>query len=205
MVSITPTPVAQPPIIGNGQAVAVSTPLLNLTQTWDGVGVVFTGLFANFTDTTSAANSNLADIQLNGVSQFSIGKGFVSSHSTYYIGGGNDGAWTATSLNLKSTGVFSWSSTPNASVAGDTGFSRTAAGIAALGNGAQGDSSGRLLLTSLRTVPKTFATLPAAPVDGERSFITDSNSTVFAAAAAGGGANHVPVYFDGAAAAWKIG
>lgn len=58
---------------------------------------------------------------------------------------------------------------------------------------------------SIPVVTHTFATLPAAPVDGQRDFITDCNSTTFAAAAAAGGANHVPVYYDGVATAWKIG
>lgn len=58
---------------------------------------------------------------------------------------------------------------------------------------------------SIPVVTHTFATLPAAPVDGQRDFITDCNSTTFAAAVAGGGANHVPVYYDGVAVAWKIG
>jgi len=51
----------------------------------------------------------------------------------------------------------------------------------------------------------TFSTLPAAATAGAgaRSFITDCNSTTFGASAAGGGANKVPVYSDGAA--WKIG
>lgn len=49
----------------------------------------------------------------------------------------------------------------------------------------------------------TFATLPATPVAGQRSFITDCNSTTFLANAAAGGSNKVPVLFDGAN--WVIG
>lgn len=49
------------------------------------------------------------------------------------------------------------------------------------------------------------ADLPSA-VDvgmGARSFVSDSNTTTFAATVAGGGSNKVPVYSDGAV--WKVG
>lgn len=59
------------------------------------------------------------------------------------------------------------------------------------------------------TVPKTGVTtvagLPSAVTAGvsARAFVTDANSTTFAAAAVGGGANAVPVFSDGAA--WRLG
>ena len=49
----------------------------------------------------------------------------------------------------------------------------------------------------------TFATLPATPTAGQRAYITDASATTFASVAAGGGANAVPVYFDGTD--WRIG
>lgn len=55
---------------------------------------------------------------------------------------------------------------------------------------------------ALGLVTSTVAALPASPVIGDTAFVTDANSTTFAAAAVGGGTNKVPVYFDGA---WKIG
>ncbi|MEI9993737.1 MAG: hypothetical protein WDM91_03995 [Rhizomicrobium sp.] len=58
---------------------------------------------------------------------------------------------------------------------------------------------------AIRSKPVTVAALPAAPVDGMRAFVTDANSTTFAAAAAGSGANHVPVYYDGGTSTWRIG
>jgi hypothetical protein len=48
----------------------------------------------------------------------------------------------------------------------------------------------------------TVATLPAG-VDGQLAFVSDAVAATFAVAAVGGGANHVPVYYDGTA--WKIG
>lgn len=58
------------------------------------------------------------------------------------------------------------------------------------------------------TTPSTYANLPASPADGQRAFITDCNVAAlgnFGAAAAGGGANHVPVYYESGTPAWRIG
>lgn len=51
----------------------------------------------------------------------------------------------------------------------------------------------------------TVASLPSAATvgAGARAFVTDATSTTFNAAAAGGGANKVPVFSDGAS--WKVG
>lgn len=52
-----------------------STPALDSTQTWNSGGVTFTALKLNITDTASASASLLADLQVGGVSQFSVTKG----------------------------------------------------------------------------------------------------------------------------------
>lgn len=56
-----------------------------------------------------------------------------------------------------------------------------------------------------RVVPVSVANLPSAVVAGAgaRAFVTDADSATFNAALAGGGANSVPVFSDGAA--WRIG
>lgn len=54
--------------------------------------------------------------------------------------------------------------------------------------------------------PSTVAALPGAPGTGARSAVTDANATLTAgigAVVAGGGANIVPVFFDGTN--WRIG
>lgn len=54
----------------------------------------------------------------------------------------------------------------------------------------------------------TFAGLTATPADGQRAFITDGSVVAtgnFGTVAAGGGANHVPVFWDGAGSTWRIG
>lgn len=72
-------PLYQPtlPLIGTGRTVTVSTPLLDLTQTWNAGAVTFTGLKLNVTDTASAAGSLLLDLQVSATSQFSVSKSGV--------------------------------------------------------------------------------------------------------------------------------
>jgi hypothetical protein len=58
---------------------------------------------------------------------------------------------------------------------------------------------------SLRRTSQTVANLPTgADVGfGARTFVTDANATTFRSVVAGGGANTVPVYWDGSD--WRIG
>ncbi len=58
---------------------------------------------------------------------------------------------------------------------------------------------------AIRSVPVTVAGLPGSPVDGMRAFVTNATSTTFAAAVAGSGTNHVPVYYDGGTSTWRVG
>lgn len=58
---------------------------------------------------------------------------------------------------------------------------------------------------NLRRSSQVVADLPTG-VDvgfGARTFVTDANATTFRSVVAGGGANTVPVYWDGAD--WRIG
>ena len=50
--------------------------------------------------------------------------------------------------------------------------------------------------------PRTFATLPALPVAGSISFITDGSVTAWGANAAGGGATPMLIWHNGTA--WKV-
>jgi len=58
----------------NGSTVTTSSPVLNLTQTWNDGAVTFTGLKFNATDTASASGSLLLDLQVGGTSQFNLSK-----------------------------------------------------------------------------------------------------------------------------------
>jgi hypothetical protein len=58
---------------------------------------------------------------------------------------------------------------------------------------------------NLRRTSQTVADLPtgADMGFGARTFVTDANATTFRSVVAGGGANTVPVYWDGSD--WRIG
>jgi hypothetical protein len=73
-------------------------------------------------------------------------------------------------------------------------------GAAFISTGFQVDPTGQVV-----TQVATVATLPTG-IKGGRAFVTDANATMAAGVGtivAGGGANNVPVYFDGSA--WRIG
>ena len=59
---------------GTGTGVTTSSPVLNLTQTWNAGAVTFTGLKFNATDTASASASLLIDLQVGGSSKFKVDK-----------------------------------------------------------------------------------------------------------------------------------
>lgn len=53
---------------------ALATPFVNITGTWNTTGVVDAAIFANITNTASGAASKLIDLQIGGVSEFSVDK-----------------------------------------------------------------------------------------------------------------------------------
>lgn len=68
------------PIIANNGTITTSTPVLDLSQTWNNAAVVFTGYKLNIIDTASSASSLLMDLQVGGTSIVNITKGgFVST------------------------------------------------------------------------------------------------------------------------------
>lgn len=68
-------PTASPTLTGavtlTGGSVAVSTPFLNVTQTWNGSGISFSGLKVTITDTLSANSSLMLDMQ-SGSNKFGV-------------------------------------------------------------------------------------------------------------------------------------
>lgn len=56
---------------------------------------------------------------------------------------------------------------------------------------------------SLTVGVSTVAGLPASPTQGDRRMVTDANATTFNSVVAGGGANIVPVFYNGTT--WRIG
>jgi hypothetical protein len=62
------------PLGMTGGTVTASTPLLDLTQTWNNAGVTFVGHRLNVTDTNSAAASLLLNLQIGGNNKWSVRK-----------------------------------------------------------------------------------------------------------------------------------
>lgn len=57
-----------------GGTITADSPILNITRTWNNAAVAFTALKLNVTDSASDAVSLLADLQVGGVSKFTIFK-----------------------------------------------------------------------------------------------------------------------------------
>lgn len=82
---------ASVPLVGNGATVTVSTPLLDLSQTWNDAAVVFTGIKLNVTSTGSAALALLMDLQVGGASKFKVDKtGYGTFGSGISVPSGDD-------------------------------------------------------------------------------------------------------------------
>jgi hypothetical protein len=77
-------------------AVTVSTPLPDIAQQWNAGGVAFTATRVNVTDTASAAASLLLDLQVGGVSKFSVRKDGTVTVGTVTAAAGS---LTGTTLN----------------------------------------------------------------------------------------------------------
>lgn len=70
-----------------GTLTGASTPVLNLTQTWNNAATTFTGKLINITDTASNASSLLQDWQVGGVSKCKIRKdGYFTIAGAFDLG-----------------------------------------------------------------------------------------------------------------------
>lgn len=107
--------------------------IFDLTDTWNAGGTTFTAIKMNATDTASAAGSLLIDLQVGGVSQFSVTKAGVITNGTLALSkvtGFGTGVATALAVNTGSTGgVVTTGSAPT--------FGRVTAQTLTLGLGGQ--------------------------------------------------------------------
>ena len=94
---------------------------------------------------TTASPLQIQDSAGSIVSFYDLGNGMFSAPS-FWLGNGANGIWQPTALSVRSDSRIAWAATTNASGTKDTGLSRTAAGILALGNGTQGDYTGTLIV-----------------------------------------------------------
>jgi hypothetical protein len=70
-----------------GKTTTTDSPVLNLSQTWDNAATTFTGLKLNVTDTASAGDSTLLDLQVGGTSKL-----FVTNTGAIRIAGQGGGS-----------------------------------------------------------------------------------------------------------------
>ncbi len=130
----------------------------------------------------------------------SMGLGMANSGSTLIVfdGGSQAFGFNGSTFILTSNGRVGFAAAGAVTGATDTALSRLAAGEMALGDGAVGDYSGTLKLTSMITAPLTYATLPASPTAGQRAYIADGNTTTYyATVSSGGGSSQISVLYNG--------
>jgi hypothetical protein len=157
------------------------------------VGLVATGESADI-DLVIQSKGTTGSITLNGgnsagavttVEAHSVDI-ICSSTGTVDIGGGGDVAITTQAAGA------------NVSISSDSGNVT----LTALGGNVNVPSS--LVLTDSVTFPvSTITNLPSPPVQGMRAIVTNANATTFHSVVAAGGANVVPVFYDGTN--WRIG
>jgi hypothetical protein len=187
-----------------------NNPIFDAAQTWDSAGVTFTGYKVNITNTNSAAASKLFDFQLGGTTLLALYKSGVIGNTsegtgiqisgTTLIGkdGGNE-MFRIQSGRITTTvnAIIGISNSATSADGGnvDVGWSRKAAKVWEVNDGAKGSYVG----TAFGASSQTVAQLPAASTAGAgaRSFVTDANATTFLSTVAGGGANAVPVVSNG--------
>ena len=81
-------------------------PILNATSTWNNSGIDFTGLRVNITDTQSASSSKLIDLQVGGITKFSISKvGFGTFANDVKINGTTNSSSTSSGALVVLGGV----------------------------------------------------------------------------------------------------
>lgn len=134
-----------------GASEATSKPLINMAQTWTGgTGVTYKGIALTITDTSSNANSLLADFLVGATSQFAVVKngafGKLSNGNIHFPAsnvinfnqaGGYTGIYVIWKFNstVGMAGVagayYGWADTTNADSTIDTRIYRQAAGIIA--------------------------------------------------------------------------
>lgn len=82
---------------------AIQTPLLNMAQTWNNVGAAPTAIKLNITDTTSAASSNLMDLQVGAASKLLVTKaGIVTAAGDVRVNTAGSGIRVKAGSNARS-------------------------------------------------------------------------------------------------------
>lgn len=161
--------------------------------------------FATVTVTTSFIGP-AGSVSAASVRGGTAGTGFFfpsSSEIGGAIGGSSYFRFNTIGFQGISTWVLGWGAGAANASAMVTGLSQVSAGVVGVGTGAAGSFAGSVKMTTLILAPLTVATLPATPAQGMRCIVTDANATTFLSIVAAGGANVVPVMYNGTN--WVIG
>jgi hypothetical protein len=200
-----------------GATETTSKPLLNLTQTWNAIGVTFDAVDVNITSNNSAAASRLLRLRVGGTEQFSVRKDgaifgpgasgpLIHASSNLWRFCNSDASFPTIDMSTGGTGIvvsnasrFIWKdNTYTNAGSNDTGLGRNAAGVVEVNNGTNGIYRD-LRARNLRVEPTAFASLVAAGTAGQGAlaWVTDATATTARSTVAGGGSNKVLVMSDG--------
>jgi hypothetical protein len=158
--------------------------IFDLTDTWNAGGTTFTAIKMNATDSASAADSLLMDLQVGGVSQFKVAKGGRITAQTLTLGlGGQTAVATNTALGVQALNSASLTGANNVGVgylalaANTSGISNSAVGAGALVFNTTGDANTAMGINGLaanttgsaNSALGAFATRIITPLDGNNS------------------------------------
>jgi hypothetical protein len=186
---------------------------------WNNATTTFTGLKLNVTDTASAADSKLLDLQVGGTSAVQVTDNKIQYSSpvvALYTGTGAGGSVDIAGVGSLDTvplrvdysfitiaqrAKLGFTSGSNINTGIDVSLSRDSAGVVKVTDGSTGTGY-------LKLIPTTVGALTAAATvgAGTKAFVTDSASTLSShhgQAVVGGGTNFVPVFSDGTN--WIVG
>lgn len=182
------------PINMNFGAIAAQSPFLNASVEWNNSGVAFNAMTINITKTALNLASSIVSLKTNGVENLQIDSdcSIGTNGQIYDLAGGGTNLLLDSSGFLQLQTVRLIKGNPTIYLACDNGAGTL--------RGFQG--------AYLRTVPVTVGTLTSGILvkQGARSFVTDATLGIIAGLGTvviGGGANSVPVYYDGTN--WIIG
>ena len=183
---------------------------------WNSATTTFTGLKLNVTNTASAADSNLLDLQVGGVSKLGVEPGgaiaggnhafvirtFATNNFDVFQGSNRKFQVRSSGVRICKGNSIAWAnSTTDTNVTPDTAIARDSAGVVKVTDGFTGTGY-------LKLIPTTVGALTAAATvgAGTKAFVTDSANTLSShhgQTVAGGGSNFVPVFSDGTN--WIVG
>lgn len=159
--------------------ITTSQPVINHSVTWNGAGVSFHNIVSNTTNTASnAAGPTLIDLQLGGVSQFSILKTAISTTALTFA------AQSRAPNGSVSAPAYSFTNETNSGFIFSTG-----AGAIAVSNGVGVALFGRNGTSFLQTKPYGFAgaTLANDSIQAGFGFVANGQAEILGTSAATGG------------------